>query len=311
MPPSVAEEATNKHLKITCSDDRVSNNTTSTNLKDEKHRVIPALISPFFDPQLSTDEHLPKLIIVDLDYTLWKCFVWEDTSPPYRRIGDSDVCTCNPGIFSVEQSRALEQNLTLSLYNHVRCILNMARQWGIKLAIASKSKGPAHAQKALAALGLWGTDIWASVQIIPHEAKSVHVTKILKETGFSSHDALFFDDTEQNVLTVRQKSGIVGILVDRCTGLDGTALHRGFISFRQSRIAQLHFKTFLTSSSPPTPPFSEHSKAPESDVTTVLGCPSDGAHTANPNRTPTLCKAPSKARRKSVADISSFFAKLS
>jgi magnesium-dependent phosphatase-1 len=227
-----SEDATEPNSKKVCS--------ISTSPYD-----LPPLLAPFFAPKITLGEPLPKLIIVDLDYTLWSCYVWEHTSPPYKRIDTTDTCTCTD---PRSQFRGGQPPLrqTLSLYNHVRCIVEMARRWNIKLAIASKSKGgKEHARIVLQELDLWGDSLWSSVQIIPNQAKSLHVSNILRETCTSAQDAIFFDDEEQNVRHVLQRNGVLGTVVDKSTGLDAAALCKGLSAFRSARLSQSCFNAFF------------------------------------------------------------------
>ena len=132
--------------------------------------------------QRLADEHLPKLIVFDLDFTLWDCGgTWCDClSPPFKL-----------GEFLVDS-----QGRQIDLYPDVKAILEWCSKKQIPTALASRTERPDWARELLLRLAIAGRFDW---QEIYPSSKIRHFESISKESGFAFEEMLFFDDEMRNI----------------------------------------------------------------------------------------------------------------
>lgn len=84
-------------------------------------------------------EPFPKLVVFDLDYTLWPAWVDTHVSPPLKR-GDGGKAL----------NRVVDRhNVPLSFFPHVPAILIWLRKKGIPIGVASRTSAPEAARQAL------------------------------------------------------------------------------------------------------------------------------------------------------------------
>lgn len=91
----------------------------------------------------SAGKVLPKIVILDLDYTLWDCFCAHHTSPPYRRTGPNEVRDANGA------------GKLIKIGTDTRDILTALRAHGCRLAIASLNGDFPKSSQLLEAFGIW------------------------------------------------------------------------------------------------------------------------------------------------------------
>ncbi|CAN0921147.1 Magnesium-dependent phosphatase 1 [Linum grandiflorum] len=144
---------------------------------------------------------LPKLVVFDLDYTLWPFY-----------------CECR-------SKREMP-----SLYPHAKGILYALKDKGIDLAIASRSPTPDIASTFLDKLSI--SSMFPTQEIFSSWThKTEHFQKIHSRTGVSFNSMLFFDDEDRNINTV-SKMGVTSILVGN--GVNLGALREGLTRFSQN-----------------------------------------------------------------------------
>ncbi|KAF9608665.1 hypothetical protein IFM89_010449 [Coptis chinensis] len=132
---------------------------------------------------LSEFKILPRLVVFDLDYTLWPYFC-EDRS----------------------------ENEMPSLYPHAMGIIYALKDKGVDVAIASRSSAPDIAKAFLDKLGI--QSILVAEEIFPcWSYKREHFQIIHRRTGVPFNSMLFFDDEERNIEAVSEM-GVTSILVD-------------------------------------------------------------------------------------------------
>lgn len=143
---------------------------------------------------LNEANNLPRLVVFDLDYSLWP--FW---------------CEC----------RSSKENP--SLYPEATGVLNALRRKGVTMAVASRTPTPDIARTFLKKLNI--TDYFVNMQIYPSWTHKVeHFQKILQSTEVPYKDMLFFDDEDRNILSVSQL-GVTSILVN--DGVNLKALAQG------------------------------------------------------------------------------------
>ncbi|XP_021903821.1 magnesium-dependent phosphatase 1 [Carica papaya] len=144
---------------------------------------------------------LPKLVVFDLDYTLWPFY-----------------CECR-------SKREMP-----SLYRDAKGILCALRDKGVDLAIASRSPTPDIANTFLDKLNIKSMFITQEI-FSSWTHKTEHFQRIRSRTGVPFNSMLFFDDEDRNIQAV-SKMGVTSILVGK--GVNLGALRQGLTEFSQN-----------------------------------------------------------------------------
>ncbi|KAF2753998.1 magnesium-dependent phosphatase-1 [Pseudovirgaria hyperparasitica] len=148
---------------------------------------------------------LPKILIFDLDYTLWPFWVDTHVTPPLKG---------QEGGLSVKD----RYGEGFGFYSEVGGILDAARAKNIKIAAASRTSSPELAREMLrllripraAAAAAAAADGSSSSSSSEHAGKffdykeiypgdkKTHMAQIKKNSGLEYADMLFFDDESRN-----------------------------------------------------------------------------------------------------------------
>ncbi|XP_070171293.1 magnesium-dependent phosphatase 1 [Polyergus mexicanus] len=140
-------------------------------------------------------EKKPKVIVFDLDYTLWPFWVDTHVTPPFRRGTQNKVVDAH--------------GRTIKYYTDVPDILKLLSKEGYELGIASRTSEIKGAKQLLDLFG-WNK-YFKYVEIFPG-SKVTHFLNIQKSSQVDYKDMLFFDDETRNIMEVG-KLGIHAILV--------------------------------------------------------------------------------------------------
>lgn len=135
---------------------------------------------------------LPKLIVFDLDYTLWPFWVDTHVTPPIKATPQNDACKDRFGE-------------SFAFYVEVPSILSSLREKNIKVGAASRTSAPDLAREMLRLLHIVDVDgkkkkaidFFDQLEIYPGN-KITHFNKLQKATGLRYEDMLFFDDEARN-----------------------------------------------------------------------------------------------------------------
>ncbi|PNY25566.1 magnesium-dependent phosphatase [Tolypocladium capitatum] len=160
---------------------------------------LPASLA---DPSLP----LPRLIVFDLDYTLWPFWVDTHVTPPLKPNAQHSAATDRCGE-------------DFAFYGDVPAILQTLPQAGggganrIKLGVASRTSAPGLARDLLKMLHLppanegdkarRALDVFDGGMEIYPGSKIRHFETLQKRTGVRFEDMLFFDDESRNQETER------------------------------------------------------------------------------------------------------------
>jgi magnesium-dependent phosphatase 1 len=135
---------------------------------------------------------LPKLIVFDLDYTLWPFWVDTHVTRPIKASSDH----------SSAKDRFGEN---FSFYHEVPSILYSLRERGIKVGAASRTSAPDLGREMLRLLHIGdgegkkrkAIEYFDHLEIYPG-SKITHFNELQKATGLAFEDMLFFDDEARN-----------------------------------------------------------------------------------------------------------------
>lgn len=151
-----------------------------------------------FPPQL-------KLIVFDLDYTLWKpemYQLWGGGGAPFTK---------DPKTGDVFD----RQGTPVRLMGDSRAILRKLHEEGIPIAVASKTDEPSWADECLRKIEVVPGKTMK--EIITYEEiyqtnKKKHLQNLKKKTGFSFEEMIFFDNEYGNIADVSSLGKILEIL---------------------------------------------------------------------------------------------------
>ncbi|XP_005091247.1 magnesium-dependent phosphatase 1 [Aplysia californica] len=127
----------------------------------------------------------PKLIVFDLDYTLWPFWVDTHVSPPFK-MGS------NGKVYDADKQH-------VKYYPDVPDILRKLHQEDFKLGIASRTSAT-HEANDLTRLFNWD-QFFHYRQIYPG-CKITHFKKLHNQSGIPYEDMIFFDDEHRNIVDV-------------------------------------------------------------------------------------------------------------
>lgn len=170
---------------------------------------------------------LPKMIVFDLDYTLWP--FWTDThlTPPLAPNTSNGL--------SVEDA----SGESYTFYDESPAILRAVLDKGIVIAAASRTAAPVLAREILEQLIVPSRDagfpqpaieFFQHLEIYPG-SKITHFQKLQKATKLDYKDMLFFDDESRNKNV--EQLGVTMWLVRR--GMSLAELDNGIAAWRKRR----------------------------------------------------------------------------
>ena len=130
----------------------------------------------------------PKLIVFDLDFTLWDCGgTWCD-------------CLCPP--FHIADGRIVDRTgRHVRLYEDVEQILAFCDEEAVPFAVASRTEQPEWARELLDLLEI--TERFRFSEIYP-SSKVRHFSSLTNDSGLEYSEMLFFDDEQRNIREVSE-----------------------------------------------------------------------------------------------------------
>ncbi|KAK0870718.1 hypothetical protein LTS02_002224 [Friedmanniomyces endolithicus] len=136
---------------------------------------------------------LPKMMVFDLDYTLWPCWCDTHVSTPLK--------PSKHGGLTIRDARGS----SWGFHPDVAGVLVSLRDAGITIGAASRTETPHVARQMLGMLSVPSTgtktgmaiDMFDYMEIYPGN-KTTHFQHLFKKTGIAYEEMLFFDDESRN-----------------------------------------------------------------------------------------------------------------
>ncbi|XP_024081285.1 magnesium-dependent phosphatase 1-like isoform X2 [Cimex lectularius] len=169
-------------------------------------------------PGLSRNPKFPKLVVFDLDYTLWPFYSDVHVQPPFHNTSEGHVYD--------------SKGVKVTVYAEVNRVLERVHKMNIMMAVASRSTASTGAKDLMHHLG-W--DKYFSAREVFPGSKVTHFHKIKNQTHVHFTDMLFFDDDPRNIKDISDL-GITCILV--IGGMKMADLQKGFDTYKRNHQGQ-------------------------------------------------------------------------
>ncbi|KAI8074430.1 magnesium-dependent phosphatase-1 [Gongronella butleri] len=181
-------------------------------------------------------ERLPKMIVFDLDCTLWTPWIDYTYGPPFTYDQNTNTMTDKMGE-------------KLRLFKHVAEIFATIKQWeGVKIGIASRSSTPDWCRLALETFQVPGMDctmldLIDYMEVYPGD-KREHFKELHEASGIPYNRMLFFDDESRNRSV--QFLGVHFVLLNPDKGVTLHQFHAALENYsKQSRLSQSTLDTYM------------------------------------------------------------------
>lgn len=161
---------------------------------------------------------LPKLIVFDLDYTLWPLWIEMYNAPFHLESHRNEPQARDKG------------GRIVNPFPDVKEILVELKQSGIELGVASRTPEIKGARRLMETLD-W--DKYISFKEIYPGCKTTHFENLSKHSHIPYNEMLFFDDEDRNIKDITA-IGVVCVLVDD-RGVTRKTVREGLLKFEKER----------------------------------------------------------------------------
>ncbi|KAL4235316.1 Magnesium-dependent phosphatase 1 [Mactra antiquata] len=182
--------------------------------------------------EMLREQPKPKVIVFDLDYTLWP--FWVDRGMnielPFKQVGktqrgENKVCDAT--------------GREVKSFPDITPLLQRLHTEGYKLGIASEAF---HKDECAKLVKLFGWDEYIDYQEIYPGSKIFHFVKIKKASGVEFCDMLYFDDEKEHLAEVAGTcTGITTCWADR--GVSEEIMEEAFLNFAKNRESSTYFRS--------------------------------------------------------------------
>lgn len=193
---------------------------------------------------------LPRLVVFDLDKTIWPYFIYEHFPQVTFKQG------LKPGnAYAVPKSGA--RRIEISVFADITKILQELKQKNIIIGISSASPSFTHAKNALKALQIYEYFHPGLVVIQPSAAGKVdHLKKLVElhnrnmvENPIALKDILFFDDMWHNITKVK-KLGVHAVKVNEKQGVDYALFTKSLSKYKENVKSSEMLSNFFSKGKP-------------------------------------------------------------
>ncbi|KAI8979982.1 magnesium-dependent phosphatase-1 [Pilobolus umbonatus] len=152
----------------------------------------------------------PKMIVFDLDYTLWPDWIDSTSGPPFAYDEQTQ------SIFNMQGDR-------LSFYCHIAKVIQMIKSFpGTTIALASRTEEPEWARIAIGLLRIPELDNTSLLEIVDYMeiypgSKINHFKALSEKSNIDCSEMIFFDDEHRNSEVT--KLGVHFVKVDARKGV--------------------------------------------------------------------------------------------
>ncbi|CAI6348495.1 unnamed protein product [Macrosiphum euphorbiae] len=164
---------------------------------------------------VKTSTRVPKMVVFDLDYTLWPFWVDTHVNPPFHKSGDGKVVD--------------SRGCVVKYYPDTPKVLKYLQDKNIGISVASRTGETDGAEQLIQLFG-WNK-YFENKQIYPG-SKDTHINKISKKCNIKLDEMIFFDDEQRNIVDL-ERLGVVSILVKN--GMTMPVLINGLKTFSDIR----------------------------------------------------------------------------
>lgn len=174
----------------------------------------------------------PKVIVFDLDYTLWP--FWVDRGMnielPFKHVGKT-----GRGENKIWDASGRE----IKSFPDINPLLQRLHNEGYKIGIASEAF---YREECANLVKLFGWNTYIDYQEIYPGSKIFHFVKIKKASGVEFCDMLYFDDEKEHLAEVAGTcTGITTYWVDR--GVSEELMEEAFLQFARNRESSTYFRS--------------------------------------------------------------------
>ncbi|XP_030745979.1 magnesium-dependent phosphatase 1-like [Sitophilus oryzae] len=155
-----------------------------------------------------------KIIVFDLDYTLWPFWVDTHVTPPFRIKNGSIVDSYGSKI---------------KCYPEVPEVLSNLKALGYELGVASRTSEIKGAEQLIQ---LFGWEKYFTYKEIFPGSKVTHFNNIKRESNRHFDEMIFFDDESRNIYDIN-RLGVVSILVRN--GVNKQVVENGILQYVNDR----------------------------------------------------------------------------
>lgn len=169
----------------------------------------------------------PKVIVFDLDYTLWPFWVDRgiNIELPFKHVGENKVCDAT--------------GREVKSFPDIKPLLQRLHTEGYKIGIASEAFLKEECSRLVS---LFGWDKYIDYKEIYPGSKIFHFVKIKKASGVEFCDMLYFDDEKEHLEEVAGTcTGITTYWADR--GVSEEIMEEAFLTFAKNRESSTYFRS--------------------------------------------------------------------
>ena len=154
----------------------------------------------------------PKLIVFDLDYTLWPFWCDTHVTPPFKK--DEECIILD------------RQNYHIKMYPKARDLLKILKAEGFLIAAASRTETPDIAEELLKLFDI--NNFFDFKQIFP-DRKLKHFKNLSVESGIDYSEMIFFDDEMRNIRDISSLNVVCQYVEN---GIDVDSMEKAFKEFQ-------------------------------------------------------------------------------